>query len=97
MLKQHISQATSIASVLRLAFSPVVFDDVIIGIGFLAVLGATLFLYVTGKVVPNELYALAGVFIGYYVRNVVAVGKTPGTTTTITTSNNTPDTLPPQG
>jgi hypothetical protein len=61
---------------LSLAFIPAVFDDFVIGIGFLGSLGVMLYMYVTGTAVPSELYALNGIFVGYYIRNMVAATKT---------------------
>jgi hypothetical protein len=55
---------------------PAVFDDFVVGIGFIASLAVMLYMYATGKPVPAELYGLNGIFIGYYVRNVVAASKT---------------------
>ena len=82
----HIVPLTKIAAVLHMVFVPTIFDDIIIGIGFLACLAATLYLYVTSQAVPTELYGLTGIFIGYYVRNMVAASKSPASDSTTTTT-----------
>ena len=54
-------------------------EDFVRSISTLGTLGAVIYLYVVGRTVPNELYTLLGVFIGYFFGRVATIGTgTPG-------------------